>query len=537
MNVAFDPWIPVISVIGERKLVSLEEVFTQGEKYADIVVRPHERVALMRLFICVAHAALNGPKDYSEWCDVPVNLSGAASNYLSKWKESFELFHEEKPWLQVAGLNALPAAKKTQEDVEWSTLKKLCYTRASGNNATLFDHEAADVILSKYNPSEIVLNLLTFQNFFVAGGKASARLWNNYEMKNPPNPKGGPCSGKSILFTFIRGNNLFESICLNLNTYEDLYLFYGDITYIGKPIWEYPIVSPVDKTAISNATKTHLGRLVPQTRLLRINKDCCRVLFGSGFNYPKYQDKNDTYYPDIFATLIVKKENEIELLSARPNHALWRELHSLLVRNKNSNSKNRGPLCLLNMPENMAFDIVVNAMVTNPNQPAEIVDLIDSVFHISPKLQNEEGRSIYESEINKTENVARKLGWAIESYAESYYEQNDRGRGGRKKADESFKKELKAKLHAKATIHYWTTVEKNIQLLMNHIEAIGTDGAIKTQKEWRSMIFTSACESYRIACGQETTRQMRAFAKGWQKLISKRIETEEDTNENKEVNA
>lgn len=535
MNVAFDPWIPVISVTGERELVSLEYVFTQGEKYADIVVRPHERVALVRLFICVAHAALNGPKDYSEWCDVPVNLPGAVSNYLANWKDSFELFHDKKPWLQVAGLNTFPAVKKTPEDVEWSSLNKLCYTRASGNNATLFDHEAADVILNKYNPSAIVLNLLTFQNFFVAGGKASIRLWNNYEMKNPPNPKGGPCSGKSILFTFIRGNNLFGSICLNLNTYEDLYLFYGDSSYIGKPIWEYPIASPVDISAISNATKTHLGRLVPQTRLLRINKDCCRVLLGSGFNYPKYQDKNDTYYPDIFATLIVKKENLIELLSARPNHALWRELHSLLVRNKNSNSKNRGPLCLLNMPENMPFDIVVNAMVTNPNQPAEIVDLVDSVFHISPKLQNAEGLSVYESEVKNAETVVSKLIWAIESYVDSYYEKNDVGRGERKKEDESFKKELKAKLHAKATIHYWTTVEKNIQLLMNHIEAIGTDEATKTQKEWRNAIFASACESYRIACGQETSRQMRAFAKGWQKLISKRKEKEEDTTEIKEA--
>ena len=68
MNVAFDPWIPVVTVAGERKLASLNDVFEKGESIADLAVRPHERVSLMRLFLCVAHAALDGPKNYFEWC-------------------------------------------------------------------------------------------------------------------------------------------------------------------------------------------------------------------------------------------------------------------------------------------------------------------------------------------------------------------------------------------------------------------------------------------------------------------------------------
>ncbi len=48
--------------------------------------------------------ALNGPKDYDDWCNVPKKLPGAVQKYLTDWKDSFELFHEEKPWLQVAEL-------------------------------------------------------------------------------------------------------------------------------------------------------------------------------------------------------------------------------------------------------------------------------------------------------------------------------------------------------------------------------------------------------------------------------------------------
>jgi CRISPR system Cascade subunit CasA len=93
-----------------------------------------------------------------------------------------------------------------------------------------------------------------------------------------------------------------------------------------------------------------------------------------------------------------------------------------------------------------------------------------------------------------------------------------------------------AKLHSSATSHYWTAIEKQLPLLMTHIEAIGTDSAIPTREAWRKMLFFAACEAYKIACGQETPRQMRAFAKGWQKLTSTRDERESDNNQLKEDN-
>lgn len=534
MNVAFDPWIPVVTTSGERKLTSLINVLTEREKFADLAVRPHERVSLMRLFLCVAHAALNGPKDYDEWCDVPKRLPEAAQKYLKDWKSSFELFHPEKPWLQVKELKVLPSKKEdaSDENKAWSTLNKLCFTRASGHNSTLFDHASNEGIPTEYAAEEIALNLLTFQNFFVAGGKASSRLWGSIEMKNPPNPKGGPCSGKSILFTFLRGKNIFESIKLNLNTYDDLKLLYGNTEeMLGKPIWEIPIKSPADDEDITNATKTHIGRLVPQTRILRVNEDRKRVLLGAGFLYPKFQDEKNTFYPDLFATTVLNKNGDRELLSARPNSSVWRELHSLTVRRKNASDSNRGPLCLLNIPETSSCDIIVNAMMTNPKQAAEIVDFIESVFHIPAQLRTSEGTSIYESEVEISESWASRLGSAVEAYRREI----DNDWENRLERAKQGKWELRTKLHSVATIHYWTSVEKNLALLLGHIEAIGTDIAIPTRVIWRKMLFGATCEAYRIACGQGTPRQMRAFAKGWQKLTSKKDEHKLDSPETKEV--
>jgi len=535
MNVAFDPWIPVVNAAGKRELASLCSVLAKGENYVDLAVRPHERVALMRLFICVAHAALNGPKDYDEWCEVVKNLPEAAVAYLDKWKDVFELFHPTKPWLQIAELNLLPKDKGNGDNSEkgWTKLSKLCFTRASGINSTLFDHASLNNPQESMSPTEIALNLLTFQNYFVAGGKASSRAWGKFTMNNPSNPKGGPCSGKSILFTFLRGRSLLESIQLNLNTYEDLRFIYGDgVSWLGKPLWEVPITSPTDEIAIKNATSTHIGRLVPQTRILRIHNDCKRVLLGAGFVYPKFQDESNPFPPDSFASTFLNNNGKIQLLSARPEVAIWRQLHSITVLRKGSNDKGRGPLCLANILDSSGCDIVVNAMITNPQQAAEIQDLVESVFYVSANLRNEIGAETYASEVKNAQAMANKVGWAIDTYRLEI----DGGWERRLERAGARKGELKEKLHSIATIYYWTAVEKNLPLLMSHIEAIGGEHIEKTREAWRSMLFANACEAYTLACGQDTARQRRAFAKGWQKLTAKEFEPKTESNKSKEDN-
>src|SRR5216684_2191256 len=101
MNVATDPWIPVITIDGKRELASLYHVIARGSQFADLAVRPHERVSLMRLLLCFTHAALDGPKNYEAWLAAPKNIPDAVEKYLEKWKDSFHLFHQQKPWLQA----------------------------------------------------------------------------------------------------------------------------------------------------------------------------------------------------------------------------------------------------------------------------------------------------------------------------------------------------------------------------------------------------------------------------------------------------
>lgn len=511
MNVAYDPWIPVVNATGERELASLCSVLTEGERYVDLAVRPHERVALMRLFLCVAHAALDGPKDYDEWQKVPQNLPVAARNYLDKWKDSFELFHPAKPWLQIVGISKENLAPTSLMDTSgWTPVSKLNFTFATGNASTLFDHDGMQI----NRPIEIcetVVSMVTYQ-CFSPGGLISQVYWEGAQTSK--SSKDGPCVPASMIHALLRGRDLLDSICLNLLIYEDVGRHYPN-QELGRPVWEMMPNSFSDEPAIKNATSTYLGRLAPLTRLIRLHPSGERMLLGDGLPYPTFVDG---FPAEPTSTVVVKKNKNEEaraILSYRPNKAFWRELGALVIKRRAGSPG--GPISLNALQEGEACDLIVSALARDK---ASIIDTSESIFHVPAQLRCGEGTEIYGMEVNKAEAIAQRLGWAVEDYRREI----DGGWEGRVKGAGPKSGDLKAKLHYLATNHFWTTVEKNLSFLMSHIETIGTDDAIFTRDAWRRMLFSTACDAYRIACSQETPRQMRAFAKGWQKLTARKDE-------------
>jgi len=360
--------------------------------------------------------------------------------------------------------------------------------------------------------------MLTFQ-CFSPGGLISQVYWNGKQ--SGKSSKDGPCVPASMIHAFLRGTDLLKTIHLNLPTHEDILINYGKRDF-GKPVWEMMPTSTAASAMVENATATYVGRLVPMTRLIRIHPSCERMLLGDGLVYPSF---TDGFPQEPTATVVIRQE-ERSILSYRPTKALWRELSAVVVKRNTEGSG--GPLSLRAIQDGKGCDLIVAALARDK---ATIVDVVESVFHIPAPLRTDKGTASYESEVKIAESWANRLGWAIEGYRREI----DVGWEGRLKGAGPGKWTLKSKLHSIATSHYWTAVEKNLQLLMSHIEAIGTDTAIPTRKVWRKILFFSACEAYRISCGQETSRHMRAFAKGWQKLTVTRDKPETDINKTTEV--
>ncbi|MGD0280962.1 MAG: type I-E CRISPR-associated protein Cse1/CasA [Dissulfurispiraceae bacterium] len=535
MNVAFEPWIPVVTITGERKLVSLSDVFTDGWHYADLAVRPHERVALMRLFFCVAHAALDGPKDYAEWCAVPYKLPEATKCYLDKHKDSFYLFSQQgqNPWLQVKELKGVEGSGKT------SPVALLDSELSTGNNSTLFDHQGS-LEIRMVEPSRIALSLLTFQNFSSGGGSPIAQ-WKEKKTSQVGNPDA-PCLSQSMAHCLFRGKNLSETMHLNLPSYERIGMVYRTFSYdkkkdkysfndvrIGKPVWEWFPDSPGDSLSITNATRTYLGRLVPVSRWVRLIEKTDQMYCCNGFKYDTYKDGFPAEATAAVRSVTKKDKKggdtiERRVVSVSPSKATWRELSALLT--KRAADGLGGPLAMENAPRDSAYDFHICAMTRDQ---ASMDIGVESVFHLAPEFQT--NIAVYSAEVEQSENISRQLRRAIETYRKAV--DNDwTPRVKRTQAKDQGK--LKNRLAQTAFLSYWTAVENNLPLLMAHVEAIGTDDAMPTREAWRKVLFKMALEAYSTACGQGTPRQIRAFAKGWQRLTAKKNETESDTTETKE---
>jgi CRISPR system Cascade subunit CasA len=539
MNVAFDAWIPVVNNSGMRETASLITVLTEGERFADLSVRPHERVALMRLFMCVAHASLNGPCDYYEWCEVSKKLPDKAYKYLKEWdeKESFELFHPKKPWLQIAELkgvsNGNNGAGKT------SPIAFLDFELSTGNTSTLNDHYG-QMPYRQIEPERIAITLLTFLNFSPGGGSPVAQ-WETTKTSQVGNPDA-PCLSQSMAHCLFRGRTISETIHLNLPAFDTIKRVYKNFLYdnkrsysycavnLGRPVWElFPASPTYGSKQVDNAIKTYIGRLVPISRWIHLIPNSDQMYCCNGFKYDTYK-AGFAAEPTAAVRLVTKKNKkgvestERKVVKAEPAKALWRELSALLI--KRSTDGLGGPLAMENAPYDTEFDFQVCAMARDQ---ASMDTTMESVFHVTPSFHN--NFNIYQAEVIEAEGYSRRLRWAIENYRTAI--DNDwspRVRRTQAKQQNA----LKDRLAQRAYLSYWTSVEKNLPLLMAHIEAIGSDGAIPSREAWRKMLFATACDAYRVSCGQGTPRQMRAFAKGWQKLTSRNRESESNILETKE---
>jgi len=67
MNLVTGDWVPVVYPSGEHKLVSLKNLYEEAEQIRDLCATPPQRIALMRLLICITQAALDGPENERDW--------------------------------------------------------------------------------------------------------------------------------------------------------------------------------------------------------------------------------------------------------------------------------------------------------------------------------------------------------------------------------------------------------------------------------------------------------------------------------------
>ena len=403
MNLVTDPWLPVSDTNNRLSYISLNQLFEKPDEWQDLVLRPHERVSVMRFLICIVQAALDGGPSEDDWDDCIDEIPKNSLDYLKEWKSSFNLFDGKKPFLQIADLKPF--------NKEPTSTTKLNFSLATGSNTTLYDHAGIKVVKnvpSRFlDTSNLAISMISFNNFSLSGLYPQAK-WHD-KITSKSGVKDAPCASQSMLHCFVRKKTIVETLHANILSQEQIADRYGENS--GVPLWECFPSSPSDKEAIKNATQTYIGRLVPLSRWLKILPDRNTMLMGDGFVYPVYPEFKETTSVEVVLTIKDKQEHRI--LGCKTTIP-WRELSAITTKRIADKKDIGGPAAIENQSPSESYDLHILAL---KREQASILDTIESILHVPNYFSIfEKCRLSYIDGVKKSEIKAYKLDRSVQTY-------------------------------------------------------------------------------------------------------------------------
>ncbi|MDD5349237.1 MAG: type I-E CRISPR-associated protein Cse1/CasA [Chthoniobacteraceae bacterium] len=470
-NLIDSPWLPVRDHRGRARLLGLSDLFSCPEAWAEVDVRPHERISIMRLLVCIAQAALGAPEDTDGWDEFGSDLSEKATAYLHQWRDGFNLLGDGPRFLQ----------RRPVKEGEPVMISKLVPHLASGNNPCNNDHGGGE--LRPMDPAPLAMALLSFQNFYPLYGAG-------YKGR-------GPCVDGNMLHTLLRGSNLREVILANCLDQDNIDTSLGGM---GRPIWELWPASSSDQPAVENARKTYLGRLVPLHRTVWICDNYTQMLVSKeGWEYPTFEE-----YLEPTATIISTNKGERRLLWSTPERAIWRDLHALTVLTRAAES-HAAPLVIQshqNWGEPKPLDIWTGALVTDGK--AKILDVVESIFHLEDRLFTDSGRGLYEKGVLYAQLGSFCLRNAVRACGKAMMSEDPPV--------------------PTAERHYWHQLDQQCNTLLKVANDPAT-GALEfgpeSRDDWSRTIRDALNAAYEEACPRQTPRQILAYTEGLRLLYPK----------------
>ncbi len=323
-NLLYEPWILVLNLEGETEEVSLLTVLERAHEFRGLAGElPTQDIALLRLILATLYATFTRVDVQGNQKPIK-NASEALERWQRLWEfkrfpiepiktrlchyeERFYLFHPERPFYQVAGLD---------KGTNYTAAKLLGNLSESGNKVRLFPVRTGSGKRS-ISYAEAARWLLYLNAFDDTSNKPSVRG------QNMPSPGAG-WLGKLGLIHAI-GANLFETLMLNFVLLGDNGEPWGN----GKAIWEIDEPRTKERAEIV-LPQDQLTLLTLQSRRLLLQREGSRVvgyrLLGGDF-FPKENATTEQM------TLWRKDTKEDVYLPKRhdPSKQLWRDFPSFLA--------------------------------------------------------------------------------------------------------------------------------------------------------------------------------------------------------------
>ncbi len=198
-NLLMQPWLPCVRK-GEPELLSIRAALAEAHQLDAVAgASPLETASLYRLLLAILHRVF-GPADSEVWANLwqaPSFDMAALDSYLSQWIDHFDLFSTVCPFYQ-----------RDEQRVDSKSVINMLLERASGNNATLFDHSTEETGAT-LTPAEAARALVTIQTFGLGG---ACHPQKKLTFTDAP-------AASAILF-LVEGKSLKETLLLNMPDYS-----------------------------------------------------------------------------------------------------------------------------------------------------------------------------------------------------------------------------------------------------------------------------------------------------------------------------
>jgi len=214
-NLLDEPWIPVVSQGWQRRDVSLVELFNDWHSLREIQGdNPPTTLAIYRFLLAILHRAYQGPKNIDHWEEIQQDNGKKAIAYLNQWRDRFDLFHPDYPFMQDAAIQAKDAGEVY-----------LASALHGNNTSTVFchEHQWSNADLTFPESARLVLRL---HNFDTGGRKTGAT------------DSAAVLPMMDAANVLVRGRDLSETLLLNLIEYDPAREKPCVVTGDDIPAWE-----------------------------------------------------------------------------------------------------------------------------------------------------------------------------------------------------------------------------------------------------------------------------------------------------------
>ena len=384
-NLWSEAWLTLERSSGPPVPASIEQALLDAHHYTAIYnLSPLAVAGIHRLLVAILQASLN-PKTKSDLRNLWRSgqfPAGRVKEFGEKYSARFDLFSEDKPFMQSGDLPLAPVKGDS---------KTVAYLTAETSPLTAIDHYRHGAENNEhFCTSCLAIGLVTIPPFTGIGGAG-----------NRPSINGIP-----PLYILPVGRNLFESLALSLLLPAEQYWPNAASRRKDLPWWEHPPVVVRSQELIEVGYLQSLTFPARQVRLhpVRLNRPCTRcgepTAWGAqtmSFTMGEYRAKDSAPWFDPFVAYRLPDDGKVgNPSSIRPDisKSLWREYAGLFLSPPiGGNKRVQRPAILSriaeqeyaeNMPE-YYFRCIGASM-----DRAKVLEWMDASFGVPASLMNDE---------------------------------------------------------------------------------------------------------------------------------------------------